>query len=69
MPFSCLRLVKPLVFLLLPTPPLSSMGFLLFALALLSGSELDASSSMGGGDCTVFCCLFLRVDERVMGPK
>jgi hypothetical protein len=68
-PFSCLRLVKPLVLLLLPAPPLSGMRLLLLALARFSGSELDASSSMGGGDCTLFCCRLLRVDERVMGPK
>jgi hypothetical protein len=67
-PFICLRLVKPLVRRLLPTPPPSKMGLRLFALARMSGSELDASSSIGGGDCTLLC-LFLRVDERVTGPK
>lgn len=62
-PFICLRLVRPLI-LRLPMPP-SSLGLRLLARALLSGSELDESSSMGGGD--VIRCL--RVDERVTGPK
>lgn len=42
------------------------MGLRLLTRALLlSGSELDESSSIGGGD--VIC--FLRVDECVVGPK
>jgi hypothetical protein len=64
--FICLLLVKPLI-LLLPTPPLlSKTGLRLLALARFSGSELDESSSIGGGDVY---CLLLRVDERVTGPK
>lgn len=65
LPLACLRVVNPLI-LLLPNPP-SSMGLRLLARARFSGSEPDESSSIGGGDCTRF--LFLRVDERVTGPK
>jgi hypothetical protein len=42
------------------------MGLRLLALALFSGSELEESSSMGGGDVTTRC---LRLAERVTGPK
>jgi hypothetical protein len=71
-PFMFLLLVKPLMRLLRPIPPLSNIGLLLLARALLSNSEPDESSSIGEGDLTsVSCCLFLllRVDERVTGPK
>ena len=62
LPFICLFAVKPLIRRRRP----SSIGLLLLALALFSGSELDESSSMGGGDVTSRC---LRLAERVTGPK
>jgi hypothetical protein len=63
------RLVKPLMRRLLPIPPLSNIGLLLLALALLSVSEPDESSSICGGLCAPLNCLFFLVDERVTGPK
>jgi hypothetical protein len=64
-----LRLVNPLMRRLPPTPPFSSIGLLLLALALLSVSEPEESSSIRDGLCAPLNCLFFRVDERVTGPK
>jgi hypothetical protein len=69
-PFMLRRLVRPLMRRLLPTPPLSNIGLLLLARALLSVSEPDESSSIRGGLCAPLnCCLFFLVGERVTGPK
>jgi hypothetical protein len=61
-PFICRLLARALIRRLPPTFP---TGLRLLVRALLSGSEPDESSSIGGGDVT----RCLRVAERVTGPK